>query len=327
MCKPRIYSENEEEKVAVSHILNHVFGSSLKLLHPFMPFVTAEIYSKLICFGTEDIIVSKWPTIRSKFVFDDEEEAVEKLKEVIVGIRNLRSTKNIHPSKKAKLIIVTAKYKKAFEEAKEILQKLGYADEIIVVEDKESYIKQVAKKESEDNLDKINNTKLEDTKENAIVLEELNSAMSIILSDVEVYMPLKGLIDLEEERTRLAAEVTRLEAEVARGEKMLSNPGFISKAPEAKVNEEKEKLAKYKEMLALAKERLEKLFLGTEEKNSKWNKTKIEWKNRTEIVLVEFWICQSECLQKGTKFSNNFKIIADSVPTFGIGKLTYMLIF
>ena len=108
---------------------------------------------------------------------------------------------------------------------------------------------------------------------------------------------------------------------------MLSNPGFISKAPEAKVNEEKEKLAKYKEMLALAKERLEKLFLGTEEKNSKWNKTKIEWKNRTEIVLVEFWICQSECLQKGTKFSNNFKIIADSVPTFGIGKLTYMLIF
>ena len=117
----------------------------------------------------------------------------------------------------------------------------------------------MAKKESEDNLDKINNTKLEDTKENAIVLEELNSAMSIILSDVEVYMPLKGLIDLEEERTRLAAEVTRLEAEVARGEKMLSNPGFISKAPEAKVNEEKEKLAKYKEMLALAKERLEKL--------------------------------------------------------------------
>ena len=83
--------------------------------------------------------------------------------------------------------------------------------------------------------------------------------MSIILSDIEVYIPLKGLIDIEEERARLNAEVTRLEAEVARGEKMLSNPGFVNKAPEAKVNEEKEKLANYKEMLNLAKERLAKL--------------------------------------------------------------------
>ena len=88
---------------------------------------------------------------------------------------------------------------------------------------------------------------------------KIDDAMSIILSDIEVYIPLKGLIDIEEERARLNAEVTRLEAEVARGEKMLSNPGFVNKAPEAKVNEEKEKLANYKEMLNLAKERLVKL--------------------------------------------------------------------
>ena len=232
MVKPRMYSDDEEAKVVVSDILNHVFGSSLKLLHPFMPFVTSEIYSKLICFGTKDLIVSKWPKIRDEFVFEEEEEAVEKLKEIIVGIRNLRNTKNIHPSKKSKLIIVTSKYKKELEEAQDILQKLGFAEEVEIIE------------------------KIEEAQENK---EEIESAMSMILSNVEVYIPLKGLIDIEEERARLQAEVTRLEAEVARGEKMISNPGFVNKAPEAKVNEEKEKLAKYREMLELARERLGKM--------------------------------------------------------------------
>ena len=235
MVKPRIYSDNEEEKVAVSDILNHVFGSSLKLLHPFMPFVTSEIYSKLICFGTEDLIVAKWPKVRDEFVFNKEEEAVEKIKELIVGIRNVRSTKNIHPSKKSELIIITPKYAKEILEAEEILLKLGFADKIAVYENKEALL------HNEENKEKLDNS------------------MSIILSDIEVYIPLKGLIDIEEERNRLKAEVTRLEGEVARGEKMLSNPGFVNKAPEAKVNEEKEKLAKYKEMLESAKERLEKL--------------------------------------------------------------------
>ena len=235
MVKPRIYSDNQEEKVEVSDILNYVFGSSLKLLHPFMPFVTAEIYSKLICFGTEDLIVAKWPKVRDEFVFDKEEEAVEKIKELIVGIRNVRNTKNIHPSKKSELIIITPKYAKEILEAEEILLKLGFADKIEVYENKEALLN------NEENKEKLDNS------------------MSIILSDIEVYIPLKGLIDIEEERNRLKAEVTRLEGEVARGEKMLSNPGFVNKAPEAKVNEEKEKLAKYKEMLESAKERLEKL--------------------------------------------------------------------
>ena len=235
MVKPRIYSDNEEEKVAVSDILNHVFGSSLKLLHPFMPFVTSEIYSKLICFGTEDLIVAKWPKVRDEFVFNKEEEAVEKIKELIVGIRNVRSTKNIHPSKKSELIIITPKYAKEILEAEEILLKLGFADKIEVYENKEALL------HNEENKEKLDNS------------------MSIILSDIEVYIPLKGLIDIEEEKNRLQSEVKRLEGEVARGEKMLSNPGFVNKAPEAKVNEEKEKLAKYKEMLESAKERLEKL--------------------------------------------------------------------
>ena len=233
MVKPRIYSDSEEEKASVSAILNYVFGASLKLLHPFMPFVSSEIYSNLVQFGTEDLIVAEWPKAREEFAFDKQEEAVEKIKEMIVGIRNVRSTNNIHPSKKSELIIITPEYKEALEEAEEILLKLGFADKIEVFENKEEI--------------------------GASQSAELENAISVILSDIEVYIPLEGLIDLEEEKARLTAEVEKLEGEVARGEKMLSNPGFMSKAPEAKVNEEKEKLAKYREMLALAKERLAKI--------------------------------------------------------------------
>ena len=261
MVKPRIYSDNEEEKVAVSNILNHVFGSSLKLLHPFMPFVTSEIYSKLICFGTEDLIVAKWPKVRDEFVFDKEEEAVEKIKELIVGIRNIRNTKNIHPSKKSELIIITPKYAKEILEAKEILLKLGFADKIEVYESKEEILHNEGNDENNKNGENDENNTNKEIKENRKSKEKLDNSMSmsIILSDIEAYIPLEGLIDIEEERNRLKAEVTRLEGEVARCEKMLSNPGFVNKAPEAKVNEEKEKLAKYKEMLESAKERLEKL--------------------------------------------------------------------
>ena len=159
-------------------------------------------------------------------MFDGEEEAVERIKEIIVGIRNIRNTKNIHPSKKSELIIVTLKYKDEIKAVEPILEKLGFANKVTVVE------------------------KLD---------QPLKNAMSIILNDIEVYIPMEGLIDIEEERKRLEAEVTRLEGEVARGEKMLSNPGFVNKAPEAKVNEEKAKLANYKEMLETAKERLASL--------------------------------------------------------------------
>ena len=226
MVKPRIYSENEEEKVAVSDILNHVFGSSLKLLHPFMPFVTAEIYSKLICFGTEDIIVSKWPKIREEFVFDKEEEFVEKLKEIITEVRNVRANANIHPSKKSELIFVTDKYEKEILGTQEFILKLAFGEKILIQKEKSGI------------------------PENAI---------SILKDGIELYIPLEQLVDMEEEKQRLADEIKRLEGEVARCEKMLANPGFVNKAPEAKVQEEKNKLANYTELLNKAKERLENL--------------------------------------------------------------------
>ena len=216
MVKPRIYSNDENTKIAVSDILNHVFGSCLKLLHPFMPFVTAEIYRNLICFGTKDIIVAKWPTIRENFVFDKEEMMMEKIKEIIVEIRNVRNTKNIHPSKKSALILVSSEYGKELKEAEDILLKLGFADKVL-----------------------IQNTYTDIPKD----------VIKIITDGIEVFIPLEGLIDLEEERKRLEEEKKRLEGEVARCEKMLSNPGFMNKAPQSKIDEEKAKLEKYKDML------------------------------------------------------------------------------
>ena len=225
IVKPRIYSENEETKLVVADILNHVLETSLKLLHPFMPFVTTEIYESLVQYSDKDLMVSKWPTIRSEFVFDEEEQTVEKIKQIIVDIRNVRANMNIHPSKKSELIFVTEKYENEIWEAKEFIIKLGFGEKIVVQKDK-------------------------------IGIPE--NAIAIMQEGIELYMPLEDLVDMEEERKRLETEKTKLEAEVARCEKMLANPGFVNKAPEKKIQEETDKLEKYKEMLSKVMERLEK---------------------------------------------------------------------
>ena len=226
MSKNRIYSEDEDVKVAVTFVLNHVLATSLKLLHPFMPFVTAEIYPHLIVDGTEDLIVASWPEVKNKFKFDDEEEIVETIKDIIVEIRNVRANMNIHPSKKSELIFVTDKYKEKIENAKDFILKLGFGSEIKVQNDKAGIP---------------------------------DNSISIMKEGIELYMPLEDLVDMEEEKKRLEDEKTRLEAEVLRCEKMLSNPGFVNKAPEAKINEEKEKLANYKDMLKATEERLKNM--------------------------------------------------------------------
>ena len=226
IVKPRIYSTDDNVKVPVTDVLNHILASSLKLLHPFMPFITAYLYKYLITFGAEDLIVAKWPDVRSKFVFDKEEKLIETIKKIIVEIRNIRSNMNIHPSKKSELIFVTEKYEKEIKELEEMITKLGFGSKLIVQKD-------------EKNISK--------------------NAISIIQDDIKVYIPFEELVDLKEEKERLEKEKERLEKEVLRGEKMLSNQGFISKAPEEKINEEKEKLEKYKKMLEEVKEKLAKI--------------------------------------------------------------------
>ena len=222
MAKIRLYGENEEEKVQVSYVLNEVFRNCLKLLHPFMPFVTSEIYDKLISYDEKELMVSEWPE-KLDIRYEYEEETIEKLKEIIIGIRNIRNTKNIHPSKKSDLIFVTSKYQTELKSLEGILLKLGFGNKMIIQKDKQGI------------------------KDNAI---------SIIADEIELYMPLEGLIDLEEEHKRMEEERKKLQAEVARCEKMLSNPGFVNKAPQAKIDEEKAKLEKYKDMLEKVNESL-----------------------------------------------------------------------
>ena len=225
MVKPRLYDENCNTKDACLWTLNKVLINSLKLLHPVMPFMTEEIFMKLY-HNDESIMISKWSEYNKEWFFENEEEAIEELKEIIVGIRNLRTVQNIHPSKKSKLIFVTKNLKEMLETSKAMIEKLGFA------------------------------TDLEVKEENDVNMENVTSIMT---KQMEVIIPFGDLVDKEAEKARLEEEIKKLESEVARCEKMLSNPGFVAKAPEAKINEEKEKLTKYKGLLQTAKERLEGL--------------------------------------------------------------------
>ncbi len=216
MVKNRIYSEEEDVKIAVSDILNHVLRTTMKLLHPFMPFVTSEVYANLVQYSDKELMVSSWPKVKSEFVFEKEEQTIEKIKEIIVEIRNIRASKNIHPSKKADLIVVTQEYADQIEEAKEFLLKLGFGKNLIIQKDKNGIPK---------------------------------DSIQIVTDGIELYMPLEGLIDKEEQQKRQKEEKQKLEQEIARCEKMLSNPGFIKQAPQAKIEEERAKLEKYQAML------------------------------------------------------------------------------
>ena len=132
IAKSRLYSENHEEKVRVCFVLNYVFGVSLKLLHPFMPFVTSEIYRHLAHYNDKELMVSKWPKYSEKLDYNEEESIIEKIKQIIVEIRNVRANMNIHPSKKAELIFVTDKYENQIWEAKDFILKLGFGEKILV---------------------------------------------------------------------------------------------------------------------------------------------------------------------------------------------------
>lgn len=225
MVKSRLYDENCTTKFAAQYTLNKVLKDSLKLLHPVMPFVTEKIYMQLY-HNDESIMISKWPEYTESLSFEKEEEQVEKLKTIIVGIRNLRTNLNVHPSKKSKLIFVTKTANDMLKESSAMIQKLGFANEIDIQENKENIPQ---------------------------------NAMSVLADGIEVYIPFEELVDLEAEKQRLQGEREKLLSEVARGEKMLSNPGFVNKAPEEKINEEKAKLAKYKEMLEKVEERLKSI--------------------------------------------------------------------
>ena len=215
MAKTRLYSEEKEKKIQVSYVLINILADSLKLLHPFMPFITSEIYEVLAKYiDNKELMISNWPEAKN-IEFDEEAKIIETIKDIIVEIRNIRAKMNVHPSKKTDLIFIT-NYQKEIEESKEFIMKLGFGDKIYIKNNKD------------------------DIPENAI---------SIVRDKIELYIPQNGLVDLEEEAKRKEEEIKKIEFEIQRAEKMLSNPGFVNKAPKEKVDEEKAKLEKYKAML------------------------------------------------------------------------------
>ena len=223
IAKSRLYSNDIKEKTQVCFVLNKVLSDSLKVLHPFMPFVTSEIYSKLVNSDEKDLMVSDWPETKERINYDETKDFIENIKEIVIQIRNIRANMNVHPSKKSKLILVTTEYKNEIEQSKSFIEKIGFANEIIIQENK-------------DNIP--------------------NNAISIIANGTQVYIPFEELVDVEQEHKRLEEEKKKVLSEIERASKMLSNPGFVNKAPEAKINEEKAKLAKYQDMLKSIEERL-----------------------------------------------------------------------
>jgi valyl-tRNA synthetase len=232
MVKPRLYSETDETKAAALWTLKHVLTTSLKLLHPYMPFVTEEIFCTLQELSghkeADSIMISNWPVYNPGWEFAKELESIELIKEAVKGIRNVRSNMNVPPSRKATVIVVSdnSKIRSIFTDSKVFFATLGYASEVLVQQDKAGI--------SED-------------------------AVSTVIPGAVIYIPFADLVDIDKEIERLTKEKERLEGELKRVTGMLSNPNFVNKAPESKLAEERAKLDKYNDMMKQVTERLEHL--------------------------------------------------------------------
>lgn len=227
MVKPRLWNDEDTTKAAAIWTLKTVLIQSLKLLHPYMPFLTEEIFCNLQD-QEESIMISKWPEYDQAWNFEAEEHAVETIKEAVRAIRNVRTSMNVPPSKKAKVYIVSENQEllDIFEKSKVFFATLGYAGEVSLQKDRNGI--------SED-------------------------AVSAVIPQAVIYMPFAELVDIEKEIERLKKEEERLTKELARVTGMLNNEKFVSKAPEAKIEEEKAKLEKYAQMMEQVRERLNQL--------------------------------------------------------------------
>ncbi|MGN0343230.1 MAG: valine--tRNA ligase [Roseburia sp.] len=226
IAKVRTYKKEEDPAAANCALwtLKTVLGQALKLLHPYMPFITEEIYCTLNP-EEETIMLADWPVYKEEWNFTAEEEQMAHVKDLVKGIRNLRTEMDVPPSRKAKVYIVSenADLRSIFEQMKSTYQNLISANEVDVQADKTGI--------GED-------------------------AVSVVIPGAVAYMPLEDLVDLAKEKERLLKEEERLKKELARSNGMLNNEKFISKAPEAKIQEEREKLAKYQQMMEQVQARL-----------------------------------------------------------------------
>ncbi|HIS07548.1 MAG TPA: valine--tRNA ligase [Candidatus Choladocola avistercoris] len=226
MVKPRLYNKEDETRGAALITLKTVLIRALKMLHPFMPFISEEIFCNLS--GEESIMISSWPEYREDWNFEKEEHAVETIKEAVRAIRNVRSSMNVPNSKKATVYVVAADagVREIFENGKVFFATLGHAGEVVIQADKTGIA---------------------------------DDAVSALTAAAAIYMPLAELVDVEKEIERLKKEEERLTKELARVNGMLGNEKFVSRAPEAKIQEERKKLEKYTQMMDQVKERLAQL--------------------------------------------------------------------
>ena len=226
IAKVRTYKKEEDAVSANAALwtLKTVLTESLKLLHPFMPFISEEIFCTLQS-EEETIMLSEWPVYKEEWNFQAEETAIEHCKDLVKGVRNVRTEMDVPPSRKAKLFIVSEDKAlcDTFEANKEVYVNLAFTNEITVQSDKNGI---------EDN------------------------AVSVVIPGAVIYLPLEDLVDFQKEKERLMKEKEKLTKELARSKGMLSNERFLNNAKPEKVQEEKEKLAKYEQMMAQVEERL-----------------------------------------------------------------------
>ena len=224
MVKPRLYNDEDKTKAAALWTLKTVLINALKLLHPYMPFITEEIFCN-VQNEEESIMISKWPEYKNEWNFEEDEKAVELIKEAVRGIRNTRTGMNVPPSRKAKVFVVSEseEVRNIFENSKAFFATLGYANEVAVQSDKTG------------------------------IAED---AVSVLIHQAALYMPFADLVDIDKEIERLTKEEDKMNKEIKRAQGMLSNPKFVDKAPADKVQAEKDKLEKYTQMLAQIQERL-----------------------------------------------------------------------
>lgn len=226
MVKPRLYNREDETRKSALYTLKTVLINSLKLLHPFAPFITEEIFTS-VQNKEETIMLSKWPEFKKELNFIKEEETIEIIKTAVKGIRNIRSEMNVPNSKKAQIIISSNNnlVNNTFKKSENFFKTLAFASDIIIEEHKNAP----------------------------------QGAVSVVIPNGVLYMPFDELVDIEKELDRLNKEKENLIKEVERVEKKLSNEGFISKAPEKVILEEKDKMNKYKDMLEKVKEQIKSL--------------------------------------------------------------------
>ncbi|ETP71311.1 valyl-tRNA synthetase [Lachnospiraceae bacterium JC7] len=227
MVKPRLWDEKDETKSAALWTLKYVLTTSLKLLHPFCPFITEEIFDTLTDSETP-LMKQEWPVYSEALNFSDDESEIEAIKEAVRAIRNVRTEMNVAPSRKALNYVVTTndRVRKTFEHSKVFFATLASASDVIIQEDKTGIA---------------------------------DDAVSVAIPDATIYIPFADLVDIEKEKERLLKEKEKWEAEIRRSNGMLNNERFISKAPEAKVQEEREKLERNMQMLKQVEERLQAL--------------------------------------------------------------------